>query len=87
MVDVYHRAGAGRWPVGFEHVAQVEATDADMAFRLTQHGLLGIEHWAQNTGVTCLLAWAQVRSTSVGDVVVVGGEVLECLPLGWTRIV
>ncbi|MBZ9752208.1 hypothetical protein GO986_12255 [Deinococcus sp. HMF7620] len=56
-----------------------------MAFRLTQHGALGLRHWAEQPGVHCLVSKEQVRSTRTGDVVVLGDQALQCLSFteGW----
>ena len=71
------------YPADYEMVAVVDGEDVDMAFQLTNH----IDHaWWENSGVT-LIGEPQHRSTSVGDVVVMGdGRVLRCASCGWDEV-
>lgn len=83
---VFHAEDQATWPQGFRQVAEIDrCLDADMAFRLTQHRALGLDHWADQPGVRCLAPRHLVRSTQTGDVVVLGDQVLQCLPIaeGW----
>jgi len=73
-----------RFPQDYDKVAVVEADDVEEVFAMTNH----IDHpWTDNDGVVELPAGRQVRSTSVGDVVVTpDGKKMYCNPMGWEEI-
>jgi len=76
-----------QWPNDFKYVADVLVADgqrdaADVAFQLTNHF---DRAWWENDGVRKVVA-REVRSTSVGDVVVVEGDVFKCESVGWSRL-
>lgn len=63
------------WPKDYYHVAyvEVEATDEDEVFRLTNNTKDGT--WAKNAGVKCFKE--NPRSTAPGDIVVFAGCVIR----------
>lgn len=66
-------------------VAEVEADSFEAIFDLTNHGVHQ-QDWRTNPGVH-VCTTANVRSTSVGDVVVApNGTPWICAPVGWRRI-
>jgi len=82
---VYHVIKFGNpsaiFPQDFKCVAQVEQKSASPgeAFEKTNH----IDHfWWENPEVTKVVKGA-VRSTSVGDVVVIDDLLYLCCPVGW----
>jgi hypothetical protein len=82
MFDAQENA---QWPGDYDHVATVESDDREDAFELTN----SIDsNWWVNVGVTPHGAAAKgCRSTSVGDIVVLGnGEAWKCAGCGWDRI-
>ncbi|WP_034360899.1 hypothetical protein [Deinococcus phoenicis] len=84
VAKVFHAKGPhARWPEDFVLVAEVErCDDPDLAFRVVQH--FGASHWARQPGVHCLVPEDSARSTRAGDVVVLNGQPLLCLPFtGW----
>jgi hypothetical protein len=66
-----------RFPEDYECVAEVDSLDPDECFELTN---TIDKPWYDNEKVTCRI---QGRSTSVGDVVVIGGKMFLCLNVGW----
>lgn len=82
MFDAQENA---QWPKDYVHVATVESDDREDAFVLTNSIDYG---WWKNAGVTPHGDAAKgCRSTSVGDVVVLGnGEAWKCAGCGWDRI-
>jgi hypothetical protein len=79
--------GEAVWPDEYRLVARVSAPDgadpqdvAELAFSLTQH--LDKAWWA-NAGVERV--GPETRSTSVGDVILVGDEGFFCDRFGWKR--
>lgn len=79
-------SGEGRWPDEYRLVAYVTLDDidsymmAEVAFSLTQHHN---KAWWENPGVERV--GPETRSTSTGDVVVVGKEGFLCDRVGWKR--
>lgn len=70
------------FPDDFVKVADVETSSLGDVFRITNH----IDSdWTRNPEVVKLYA-EQVRSTSVGDVVVLEGKAHRCLMCGWGEI-
>jgi hypothetical protein len=66
----------------YTKVAEVETTDMDEAFRLTNH----ITHnWTENQGVTSLKG-REVRSTSVGDIIEHDGRFYVVASVGFEEI-
>jgi hypothetical protein len=101
-IQVYHAIkptyGFGEapgWPEEYVQVAEVDTTDLDEAFKLTNHIS---KPWWENEKVTVVGlerdpdGRGKHRSTSVGDVLVKTGvtdaedEVYRCANFGWTRI-
>lgn len=77
----------GAYPVmesEFNKIAIVEAADLSELFTKTNH----IDHdWTTNEGVNLFPDITQVRSTSVGDLVLNMDtmELLICAPIGWEK--
>jgi hypothetical protein len=64
----------------FTLVAEVDSENLEEIFELTNH----IEHsWTQNKKVT-VIANNSVRSTSVGDLVLINGKYFVCKDTGWS---
>lgn len=89
MLTVFHArlptfgyGEAPAWPAAYEKVAEVEATNLDDAYQLTNN----IDSdWTTNAGVRA--EPGRFRSTSVGDVIVDGeGRAWRCEPVGWAEI-
>jgi len=77
-LDLNHCRNPG-WPRLYTHVADVEASGLEEAFRLTN----SLERpWWENEEIT-LKTEPPLRSTSVGDVIVDGGGPKLCLAVGW----
>jgi hypothetical protein len=67
-----------RWPSDYNYVAVVNVDSADEAFALTN----SVEtNWTQSSHVIAVRS--DIRSTSVGDVVVVNGTAYRCEMVGW----
>lgn len=87
---VYHAKeifAANKFPEDYDEVAFVELPDMDIdmaleeIFRLTNH----IDsNWTTNAGV--IAKSKNLRSTSVGDVVVIGNKRFLCEPTDWTKL-
>lgn len=68
---------AKNFPNDFEVVATVESDDPEVVFALTN----SVEQeWWENAGV---IHGKPARSTSVGDVIVIGDHAYLCLPMGF----
>lgn len=96
MVKVFHvtnecmnRTGYGfgfgptpEFPNDYEHVANVRTDELGEAFQLTNT----IDApWWENEGVEKLVAGGR-RSTSVGDIAVLGDTPYRCEMAGWSRV-
>lgn len=68
------------FPADYELVAYVETNDREKAFELTNH--IDCEWW-KNEGVKCL---KKTRSTSVGDVLEMQGQLFRCESAGWVEL-
>lgn len=86
MIKVYHDRvpsfGLGNpiFPSDYELVAYVETDDKNLAYELTNHIH---QEWWKNEGVRCM---KETRSTSVGDVMEVNGELWRVEPLGYKKL-
>ena len=71
------------FPQGFVHVADLEVANLDQAF----HDSNNISStWVQNRSVTHIYGSVRLRSTSVGDVVKLGGVPYLCASVGWKNL-
>lgn len=70
------------WKAGlYNHVADVAETDLQEAYILTQN----LDHaWASNPGVVAKVQ--NGRSTSVGDILAVNGDLYMVAPVGFTMV-
>lgn len=86
MIKVYHDKvpsfghGNPSFPADYELVAYVETDDKGVAYELTNHIH---QEWWKNEGVRCM---KETRSTSVGDVMEVNGELWRVEPLGYKKL-
>lgn len=86
MIKVYHAKNPTfgltnpSFPGDYELVAYVEGEDKGLAYELTNHIH---QEWWKNDGVRCM---KEARSTSVGDVMEVGGELWRVEPLGYKKL-
>lgn len=71
-----------KFPVDYEHVANVQTDNAEAAFQLTNH--IDVPWW-ENEGVEKIGA-TERRSTSVGDVLETRDGTFRCEMVGWTKI-
>lgn len=86
MIKVYHDKvpsfglGSPVFPDDYELVAYVETDSKDKAYELTNHIM---QEWWKNPEVRCM---KETRSTSVGDVMEVSGELWKVEPLGYKKL-
>ena len=72
------------FPDEFSLVATVDSEDVDKVYELTN---TIDKYWWENEGVTKEFVGKGCRSTSVGDVVVLGnGDKFLCESVGWTQM-
>lgn len=78
------------FPSGFVHVADIELEDKGMASLNEAYSLTNsiTRNWFENAGVSKKTALKQVRSTSVGDVLIDKntGAAFMCDSTGWTKV-
>lgn len=72
--------GEAEWPWEYTLVARVETDDVETAYELTNH--IGCPWW-ENAGVERV--GPETRSTSTGDVVVIGNTAYKCESCGWSE--
>lgn len=72
--------GEAEWPGEYNLVALVETEEVDVAYELTNHIS---RPWWDNPGVERV--GPETRSTSTGDVVVVGNRGFKCESCGWSE--
>jgi hypothetical protein len=76
--------GNPAFPLGYEKVAVVECDTPEEAYHVTNHIW---QDWTGNKEVVGLFVKSQVRSTSVGDVIVDGdGRKFYCQMAGWLEL-
>lgn len=88
MIKVFHKIDSDYWTPAkqfvekeFRAVAEVETTDLEEAFKLTNT----IEaYWWENKGVKALVK--ETRSTSIGDVMELVGEFFAVDRIGFKKI-
>ena len=77
--DFWSARKVEEFPNGWVKVADVTAECPDGVYETTQH----IDrNWSMNTNVRAVTP--QVRSTSVGDIVLTGTIAYRCEPTGWS---
>jgi hypothetical protein len=72
------------WPDEYVMVAEVDSDEPDAVYELTNT----TNHlWWENLGVHPAFVGEGVRSTSVGDVLIMpDGKILQCADIGWDNI-
>ena len=73
-------SGEAHWPGEYNLVARVECATVEEAYELTNHIDLP---WWENLGVE--LVGSKTRSTSTGDVIVIGNTGFKCEACGWSE--
>lgn len=72
--------GEASWPFEYRLVAYVSTDDVETAYELTNHVQ---RPWWENDGVERV--GPETRSTSTGDVVVIGNIAFKCESCGWSE--